>query len=145
MLENIEAIISLGSAVVVFLATSITFLVKFIKAVKARNFAQAKNLLSGFVKEGIEAAEAIVSKTGTQLSGENKLAYALNQIKAMCAEAGIKFDTEETVAMIEETIATTKKVNSNNTICKNVNGVVVCEPVKKTEEVQSVKTPFQSF
>lgn len=143
-IENIEAIISLGSAVVVFLATTITFLIKFVKAIKAKNLAQAEALLKDFVKQSTEAAEAITSKDGTHLSAENKLAYALNHLKALCAEAKVGFNVDKAVGMIDEEITHTKKVNSN-LVCKEVNGVIVCKPAQKADEVKVNNTPFQSF
>lgn len=143
-MENIELIISLASACIAFMATAVTFLVKFIKAIKEKNLTHAKALFVQFAKQATEAAEAITSKDGTHLSPQNKLAYALNCFKALCAENNVEFDIDRAVGVIDEEIKHTKKVNSN-VVCKEVNGVVVCEPVQKTEEVQSVKTPFQSF
>ena len=142
-IQDFVILVSLGFTLVGFIITTITFVCKFVKAIKERNYAQAQTLLKDYVKQSTEAAEAITSKDGTHLSAENKLAYALNHLKALCAEGGIKFNMDTAVGMIDEEIAHTKKVNSNM-ICKEVNGVYVCEPIAKAEPQKS-KTPFQSF
>ena len=48
----------------------------------------------------------------TSLTGEEKLLYALERLRALCAEQGVKRSDEELIAIVEADIAFSKEVNA---------------------------------
>ena len=114
-MENLTTLISAASACFGLLLTTITFLVKFAKAVKTKNREEAKNLLNKGVTAAVQFAERLKSASGDSLAGETKKQVALNEVKAFCAENEIKFDEETVSDMIEEIVSLTKTVNASET------------------------------
>lgn len=112
-METLNLILSAASAGLALLVALVTFICKFIKAVKTKNTEAAKNLLSQGVTAAVQFAEQLRSKTGSALDGATKKAIAINEVKAFCSEHSIMFDAEAVDEMIESVITLTKTVNAN--------------------------------
>lgn len=111
-MENLAQIISLASAGLGLLATTITFLIKFIKAFKDKKSSEAYNLLQTFVKEAVQKVEEIKTSTNGNLPSDYKKQSAMDKVEALCARAKIPFDETQVDVMIEDIVALTKVVNA---------------------------------
>lgn len=111
VLENLEIIISLASALLGLLVATVTFLVKFIKAAKTKNYAEAQKLLKDGASTTVAFVEQLKTKTGGVLDGTIKKSVAMSEMKAFCAEHNIKFDEQAVSDLIEEIVSLTKSVN----------------------------------
>lgn len=107
-MENLEIIISTASSALGLLIVAVTFIIKFIKALKSKNASEAARLL----KEGVEQAVTLVEGIDTALSGTTKKELALTKVNQYCIDNGIAFDAEKASALIEEVITLTKTVNA---------------------------------
>lgn len=105
-MDRIEIIITLASSVIPVLIAFFTFLIKFIKNEKA------KKVLNGMLKvsEAIQSLTVAAEKF-TNFSGEEKKQYVLTKVNQFAIDNKIKFDQEKVSQMIDELVATTKKVN----------------------------------
>lgn len=112
-MENLYLILSIASVALALLVALVTYICKFVKAIKTRNAEAAKNLLIRGVNAAVQFAEQLRSKTGSALDGVAKKSVAMNEVKAFCAENNIVFDAEAVDEMIESVITLTKTVNAN--------------------------------
>lgn len=110
-MENLHIILSIASAALGLLITTLTFIIKFVKAVKAKNKAEVANLLMQGVTTAVQFVEQVKSKAQGSLDGATKKSMAMSEVKAFCADHKIKFDEETVDALIEEVVELTKKVN----------------------------------
>ena len=106
-MENLEWILSLAGAVLVFLSTAVGILVKLVKAVKAKNAEEIKNVLMEAAQEAVAFAETVKG-----VSGETKKNIALTQIGQTMLSKGMKFDKQSASEAVESLISLTKEVNS---------------------------------
>lgn len=120
-LMQVKEILALILGIITFVITTVTFLVKFIRANKGKieeakkaNAATRAKMLIQFAMNAIQVAENIKSKSGDELMSEDKLKLALTEINQMCIDNGIAFDKEEATAIIEQCIDLTKKVNKRD-------------------------------
>jgi hypothetical protein len=106
-MENLEIILSSASAAAGLLATSVTFLVKFIKSAKAKKTAENVIKICDAVVPFIEEAEKFVG-----YGGAAKKEYVLTKANQFAIESGIPFDAELVGEKIEEFVELSKTVNA---------------------------------
>lgn len=106
-MENIELILSIATAGIGLLITTVTFIMKFIQSVKAKKNAEdlitVGNALLGFIAE----AEEFLS-----YSGKEKKAYVLTKANQFALANKIPFDAVAVSERIEELIELTQSVNA---------------------------------
>lgn len=105
-MENIELIISLAAAAVSLLAACAAFIVRMIKAVKAKIKSDGASAVLDCLAGFIETAEGL-----TGLSGSEKLTYVLARAESFAAENGFDFDGQSVTAKIEQLIDLSRLVN----------------------------------
>jgi len=106
-MENFEVILSLVVTTVGFIASTITFLVKYIKTHFAKKNAEhhiaIRDVLLGFIHE----AEKILDKTG-----EEKKAFVMTKIQEYAESKNLKYDMSHIGNVIDEIVNLTKLVNT---------------------------------
>ncbi len=107
-MEKLEIILSLAGAALGLFITTVTFLSKLIKNVKAKKAAENMLTIANAILSYIEEAENFFS-----YSGEEKKAYVMTKANQFAIDSGIKFDSVKTGEAIEEIIKLTNKVNSD--------------------------------
>ncbi len=120
MVENLELFLSIAVTVISLFLSSITFLIKLIKNIKARK--ESDNLLkiSNEIIPFIEEAEKFIN-----YSGQEKKEYVLTRITQFALSNKIELNQEEINEIIETFISLTKNVNiksSKNDLKKILNG-----------------------
>ena len=120
-MEKLELILSLAGTAIGLLITTLTFVVKFCKSVKARKVAEQTIEIANAVLPYIEQAEKFIN-----FSGEEKKEYVMTKANQYAIQNGIKFDSAAVSKKIEEFIAFTKQVNtktnSNSIVSNNIAG-----------------------
>lgn len=124
-MENIQIILSIASAALGLLITTLTFLIKFIRAVKAKNKEAIKNLLIQGATNAVQLVEQVKSKAQGALDGPTKKSMAMNEMKSFCAEHNIKFDESSVSELIEEIVALTKVVNAPKSSETTISGTAI--------------------
>lgn len=122
MLENLGTILSIASAVVGLLITTVTFLTKFIKSAKGKKTAENILKIGGVIEKFIKEAEKFVN-----FSGAEKKAYVMAQTTSFAVKNGIGVDEEYISQKVEELVALTKEVN------QRTQDVINTESVNGTE------------
>ena len=120
MVENLELFLSIAVTVISLFLSSITFLIKLIKNIKARK--ELDNLLkiSNEIIPFIEEAEKLIN-----YSGQEKKEYVITRITQFALSNKIELNQEEINEIIETFISLTKNVNiksSKNDLKKILNG-----------------------
>jgi hypothetical protein len=105
-MEQLEVILSIGGTAVGFLATAVTFCIKFIKSAKAKKIAEQTLRVTNAVLPFIEQAETFLN-----YSGSEKKEFVLTKANQFAIDNGIKFNAESVGAKIEELVGLTKEVN----------------------------------
>ena len=105
-MENLEWILSLAGAVFVFLSTAVGLLFKLVKASKAKNAAEIKNVLADAAREAVAFAETVKGATGA-----TKKSVALTQISQAMLSRGLECDNQAASDAVEELITLSKEVN----------------------------------
>lgn len=105
-MENLELIISLASAALGLLATTATFLAKFIKNAKLKKIAQSTIEICNVLIPYIEQAETFVN-----YSGAEKKEFVMTKANQYAVEHNIKFNEELVSNEIEELVKLSKEVN----------------------------------
>jgi len=105
-MENLELIISLSSAVLGLIVTTVTFLAKFIKNAKLKKVAQQTIELCNILLPYIEQAEKFVN-----YSGEEKKEFVMTKAGQYAIEHNIKFNEELVSNEIENLVQLSKHVN----------------------------------
>ena len=103
---SIQEILTLLGSVIPLLAAFLTFLIKFIKNEKAKKILSCTLQIAETIQPLIVEAEKF-----THFSGEEKKQYVLTKANQFAIDHKIKFDQEKVSSMIDELVATTKKVN----------------------------------
>lgn len=106
MLENLGGILSIASAAVGLLITTVTFLMKFIKSSKGKKTAENILKISGVIEQFIKEAEKFVNYTGAE-----KKAYVMAQATSFAVKNGIDVDDSYISQKVEELVTLTKEVN----------------------------------
>lgn len=109
-MENLEVILSLAGTVLGLIATSLTFLIKFIKSAKAKVVAEQVVEMCNVLMPYIKKAETFVN-----YSGEEKKEYVMTKATQYAQENKLKFNEEFISQQIEVLIGLTKEVNTKNT------------------------------
>ena len=105
-MENLEIIISIASAALGLLITTVTFLSKFVTNAKAKKAMENIVKIGNAVIPYIEEAETFV-----HYSGEEKKQYVLTKANMFAIENKIKFNEQAVSEKIEELVMLTKQVN----------------------------------
>lgn len=105
-MEKIEIILSLAATTLGLFVTTLTFLSKFIKSVKAKKIAENVVEIGNALLPYVEQAEKFVSFTG-----EEKKAYVMTKANQFAIKNNIKFDEEKISKKIDEIVALCKQVN----------------------------------
>jgi len=107
MIENIEIILSLAATAMGFVASTVTFAVKYVKnktaKIDAEHHIGVRDVLLGFIAE----AEKIDGYTGTE-----KKAYVLEKVAQFAKSNRVGYCVDRVSAKIDEIIALTKLVNT---------------------------------
>lgn len=105
-MENLELIVSLAATAASTLIACVTFIVKAVRAIRARVKSEGKTALLDAVAAAVEAAEAL-----TNYSGAEKKAYVIMKMNKFAIENGIEFDLEAVSEKIEQLVELSKRVN----------------------------------
>lgn len=108
-MESIQVIISLIGITIGFIATTATFLLKFLKNEKAKKLSQSLLTITDVIIPYIEQAEDLIT-----LSGEEKKQYVINMVKTFAKSNNLNLDNYFVDSKIEELIVLTKQVNNKN-------------------------------
>lgn len=122
-MQNIEIILSLASATLGFVVTTITFLLEFIKNAKAKKIAEQTVKFCDAIIPYIKQAETFIN-----YSSEEKKEYVMTRANQYAQENRLKFNEEFVSQKIEELIALTKDVNAKT---ENDAGVKITFPAKQ--------------
>lgn len=110
-MENIEIIISIASAALGLLVTTVTFVGKFVTN------ARAKRAMENIVKIGNAVIPYIQeAETFLHYSGEEKKQFVMTKANRFAIDNNIKFDEQAVSDKIEELVALTKQVNRRGSI-----------------------------
>lgn len=120
-MEKLELILSLAGAAIGLLITTLTFVVKFCKSVKARKVAEQTIEIANAVLPYIEQAEKFIN-----FSGEEKKEYVMTKANQYAIAKGIEFDAEAVSNKVEELIFLTKQVNIKAKSNPNISGNIEC-------------------
>lgn len=110
-MENLEIIISIASAALGLLITTITFISKFVTNAKAKKAMENIVKIGNAVIPYIEEAETFV-----HYSGAEKKQFVMTKANKFAIENNIKFDEQAVSEKIEELVALTKQVNKRSSI-----------------------------
>lgn len=106
-MENIHLILSIGATAIGFLASTVTFLYKFIKAQKGKigheQHLTVRKILLGLISE----AEKFLHFTGAE-----KKEYVLQKVNEFITENNFTVDPAVISQTIDEIVAVTKTVNA---------------------------------
>ena len=105
-MENIEIIISIASAALGLLITTVTFISKFVTNAKAKKAMENIVKIGNAIVPYIEEAETFMN-----YSGEEKKQYVLTKANRFAIDNNIKFDEQAVSDKIEELVTLTKQVN----------------------------------
>jgi len=119
-----ETILSIAATAIGLLITTITFIYKFVSAIKEKKWQESLKLLNDFTSEAIQKAEMIKSLNGDTMTGDAKKQYAITEIENSLSKVGLYFDVKTIANKIEEIIVLTKKVNAREKDLKIINEVV---------------------
>ena len=108
-MENLEIIISVASAALGLLITTVTFLTKYITNAKAKIAAENVIKIGEAVIPYIEQAEGFL-----HYSGAEKKEYVMTKATRFAIDNGIGFDAEAVSGKIEELVELTKQVNTRS-------------------------------
>jgi hypothetical protein len=139
-MENLELILSSASAGAGLLATSVTFLVKFIKSAKAKKIAENVIKICAAVVPLIEQAERF-----SDYSGEEKKEFVMTKANQFAIDNGMPFDKALVSEKVEELVDLSKQINkrekdkgSTPTVMADGSVVVRAETI----EEKSQRKPF---
>ena len=110
-MENLEIIISMASAALGLLITTVTFLSKFVTNAKAKKAMENIVKIGNAVIPYIEEAEGFI-----HYSGEEKKQFVLTKANRFAIENNIKFDEQAVSEKIEELVSLSKQVNKRGSI-----------------------------
>ncbi len=105
-MEYLEIILSLAGTAVGFLATALTFILKFVKSAKAKKIAEQTVKVGNAVLPYIKQAETFLN-----YSGQEKKEYVMTKANQYAIEQGITFDAGLIGEKVEELVRLTKEVN----------------------------------
>ncbi len=105
-MEKLEIILSLAGTAIGFLATAVTFILKFIKNEKARKAAEQTIQIGNAVLPYIKQAE-----TFAHYSGAEKKEFVMTKANQFAIARKIAFHPEAVGEKIEELVKLTKEVN----------------------------------
>lgn len=114
-MNNIEIIMNIISWVLASVTTLIAILVK-IKALKTDKELDTANKINEqlehlrIITDKVQEYAAVAEANGG--TGEEKRAFVLKSVKAVCEQYGIPFDEDLVEALLERLIDLTKKINS---------------------------------
>lgn len=111
-MDNVTALVSTLSAIVGLIITAVTFLIKFITAVKAKNISEAARLLQIGAEEAVRFVETVKSKANGELDSQTKLTMALTRINQYCIDNNIEYNENQAIKLVEEAIKFSKEVNA---------------------------------
>ncbi len=110
-MENIEIIVSIASAALGLLVTTVTFISKFVTNAKAKkameNIVKIGNAVIPYIRE----AEAFA-----HYSGEEKKQFVMTKANRFAINNDLEFDEQAVSDKIEELVALTKQVNKRGSI-----------------------------
>lgn len=112
-MENTEIILSISSAALGLLITTVTFLSRFMKSAKAKKAAENLVKICNAIIPFIEEAEDYLN-----YSGEEKKQYVMTKANQYALENKIKFNADIVSSKIDELVALTQQVNKRT---KNYN------------------------
>lgn len=105
---DLEMYISLAATVIGLIASTTTFLIKFIKSTKARNVAEQVLKMTQLILPFIEEAEKFA-----HFSGEEKKQYVMTRSMQLAVKNNMKVNDDFISNKIEELINLTNHVNTN--------------------------------
>lgn len=105
-MQNLEYILSLAGTAFSLLAASITFMFKFIVALKAKKESLTREKINDALPSLIEEAEKFIHYSGTE-----KKEYVLTKINQFAIENNLKFNIQFVSDKIEELVELSKQVN----------------------------------
>ena len=110
-MENIEIIVSIASAALGLLVTTVTFISKCVTNAKAKkameNIVKIGNAVIPYIRE----AEAFA-----HYSGEEKKQFVMTKANRFAIDNDLEFDEQAVSDKIEELVALTKQVNKRGSI-----------------------------
>ncbi len=112
-MENTEIILSISSAALGLLITTVTFLSRFIKSAKAKKAAENLVKICNVIITFIEEAEGYLN-----YNGEEKKQYVMTKTNQYAIDNKIKYNAEIVSNKIDEFVALTQQVNKRT---KNYN------------------------
>ena len=115
-MQNLEFIISLAATAICFLATAITFITRFVKAIKEKRTAQSTLRLCNALAPLITEAEKF-----TNYNGQEKKEFVLTRANQFALQNRIKFDTTWTSQKIDEIVHLTRQVNGREKLIHTKN------------------------
>ena len=139
-------VLSMIGAIIGLAITAATFILKFVKSVKAEKAAEAVIQIGNAVLPFMKEAE-----TFTKYSGREKKEYVLIKANEFAVEHGMPFDAEQVSVKIEELIALTKTVNKRQkdklrAVTANADGNAQCvenehsqKPNKKSNQKENLE------
>ena len=113
IMENTEIILSISSAALGLLITTVTFLSRFIKSAKAKKEAENLVKICNAIIPFIEEAEGYLN-----YNGEEKKQYVMTKANQYAIDNRIKFNVDIVSNKIDELVAFTQQVNKRT---KNYN------------------------
>ena len=109
-MENLQIILSIASAALGLLITSVTFLAGFLKNANAKKVAENIVKIGEAVLPYIKQAESF-----NDYSGKEKKEFVMTKANQFAIENNIAFDSIAVSERIEELICLTKSVNAKKT------------------------------
>ena len=104
-MERLEWILSMAGTCLGLAVTALTFIVKFLRSIKAKRAAERFIKISEALIPYIEEAEKF-----RHYSGAEKKEYVLTKAKQFAIEKGYEFNAAEISAEIEELVALSKHI-----------------------------------
>lgn len=111
-MENIQIILSVAGAALGLLITTITFIAKFVKAIKAKDKEEVARLYKEFADTVVQEVEVIKSKANDTIPSAAKLQMGLTKFNQYCIDNNITYNIDNAKAAIEKVVALTKVVNA---------------------------------
>lgn len=105
-MDKIQSILSIIGIIIGLLATSLTFLLKWVKNVKARKI----------LSEGVNICNSILpliseAETFAHYSGAEKKAFVMTKAMQYAAVNGLNFNEEDISRWVDELVKLSKEVN----------------------------------
>ena len=108
-MKDMEIILSISGTALGFLATAVTFMLKFIKNAKEKRACEQVIKISSAVIPYIEQAESFA-----HYSGAEKKEYVMTKANQFAITHGITFNAKLVSQKIEELVKLTKEVNKRD-------------------------------